>query len=108
MQDWNRQGSLGQGITFTTEMDDVRQHGEAAIKQHIRPYIHGAGAVLVLVGDDTHKRSWIDYEVAVALSERRRVIPVRIPNTYGAAPLDIRNFPLVAWDPASLRVALQH
>jgi hypothetical protein len=43
-----------------------------------------------LVGDDTHNRPWVDYEVAVARSQGIPMKWVRLPNRSGAAPVEVR------------------
>lgn len=106
LRDWQSRSELGPGLTFTTETDDVRRDGESAIKSHIRPYIEGAGVVLVLVGEDSHNRPWVDYEVAVAQALHKKVVLARIPNTRGAAPPEVASKPIVAWEPRALREAL--
>lgn len=105
VRQWASSGRLG-NVVVTGESADVRQGGEGAIRRHLSPMLRGAGAVVVLVGDDTHNRDWVDYEVNHALSQGVRVIAMRIPGTYGAAPSALRGRNLVNFDPDSLRAAL--
>lgn len=53
--------------------------------------INDCFAVLVLVGNDTHNRPWVDYEVSVAQSKQKPVRWVRLTNRTGCAPREIRN-----------------
>ena len=106
IRDWAAQGLLGPGVVVTGERRDVRQGGDPAIRAELGAMIQGAAAVIVLVGSDTHNRSWVDYEVNYALSQRRKVVVVRIPRTTGAAPTSVRSLPITAFEPGALRRAL--
>lgn len=103
---WAAQGSLGREVVVTGESADVRQGGEAAIRAHLAPKLRGASAVLVLLGADTHNHPWVEYEAQFAQSHNVRVFLVRIPNTRGAAPPNLRWQSELAMDPATIRAAL--
>lgn len=60
-------------------------------RNKIKDLISGCQRVLVLVGDNTHNRPWVDYEVSVAVNKGKRTTPVRLPGTAGAAPREMRN-----------------
>ncbi len=47
--------------------------------------------MVILIGEDGHNRPWLDFEVKTAMKLNKPIIPIRIPNTYGAAPSEIRN-----------------
>ena len=68
--------------------------------------IAGCQKVLVLVGDNTHNRPWVDYEVSVAINKGKDTRPVRLPNTTGAAPRELRNKSEVSFSPVSVRNSL--
>lgn len=102
---WARDGRLG-NATVTGETHDVRQGGQRAIKQHLSPRLKGAGALLVMVGNDSHDRPWLDYEVQHARSHGKKIVAVRVPGTSGAAPRSIRNAQEVAFEPGAIRRAL--
>jgi hypothetical protein len=106
IHEWSRQGKLGANVVIIGESADVRQHGHSAIRNQLSPKLTGAGAVLVLVGDDTHNHSWVDYEVNHALSSRKKVVAVRLAGTTGAGPVSVRSLGLVAFDPAAIAAAL--
>ena len=103
---WNTQGLLGPGLTFTTEVRDLRPQGADAIDAHLRPRIRGAGAVLVLIGSDTHNHDWVRREIELAQSLGKRLVLTRLPGTSGAAPVNARYLPVVHWAPGALRDAL--
>ena len=103
---WVTQGLLGPNIVVTGESQDVRQGGRGAIQRHLSPKLQGASAVIVLIGNNTHNHKWIEYEAQHALSNRKRVVAVRIPNTTGAAPRVVAGLGTVAMSPAAIRSAL--
>lgn len=103
---WAQQGLLGANVVVTGESEDVRQQGQRGIRNHLSPMLQGASAVIVLVGNDTHNHAWIEYEAQHALSNRKLVIPVRIPGTTGAPPALIARLPLVPMEAAAIRRAL--
>lgn len=105
---WIHGQRLGSDVVVTYEREDVRQHGEAEIRNHLRPLIQGCAAVLVLVGDVSHSRKWIDYEVAVAQQLHKVIIPVRIPNTRGGLPREIAGVPEVTFEPNAIATALRN
>ena len=104
---WIEGKRLGSDVVATCERADVRQHGEAEIRNHLQPIIRGCAAVIVLVGDVSHSRKWIDYEVAVAQSLHKVIIPVRIPGTGGGLPKEIANVPVVPFEPNAIASALR-
>ena len=77
------------------------------MRDHLSPRLTGAGAVVVLVGQDTHNRQWVDYEVQHALSQNKKVVPVRIPGTTGSAPPALQGVPEVAMEPTAIAKALK-
>lgn len=105
LRDWEQRGLLGE-YRLVTESEDVRQGGSSAIMGHLRPRLRDADAGLVLVGDDTHDRRWVDREVASLRSQDKPVVPVRIPNTFGAAPPEVRSTSPVRFAPDDIRRAL--
>lgn len=105
--DWARRGLLGD-VEPVFETDDVRQGGEAAIKAHLRPVMRSASAILVLVGQDAHNRRWVDEEVHYCASAGHRIVGVRLPNTTGAAPVELRGHTLVAFTHSAIRDALRN
>ena len=103
--DWARRGLLGNYDVFT-ESEDVRQGGPGAIMGHLRPLLREADGGIVLIGQDTHDRRWVDREVAYLCSNGKPVIPVRIPNTTGAAPPEVRSITPCRFTPDEVKRAL--
>lgn len=104
--DWAHRGLLGD-VEPVFETDDVRQGGETAIRAHLRPVMQSADAVLVLVGQDTHNRRWVNEEVHYCASAGKPVIVTQLPNTTGAAPPELRGKALVRFSPEAIQDALR-
>ncbi len=79
--------------------NEARENAEKRIKEQISM----SQTVLVLVGDDTHNRPFVDYEVKVARSKQIPTYCVRLSNRSGAAPLEVRNLPCIPFDRASIQ-----
>ena len=73
-----------------SEREDYRQQGENAIKSYLRGLISECRALICLVGQNTHSSQWVAYELEIATSQNKKVVPVRIRNTTGGAPKLIR------------------
>src|SRR5690348_13301553 len=59
---------------------------EEYIKQQLRSRIEWAGVTIVLVGNQTHKRPWVDWEIEESIRQGNRVVGVYIQ---GAADADV-------------------
>jgi MTH538 TIR-like domain (DUF1863) len=68
---------------ISVDESDLRPEGSEAVKARIRADLSRASHVLVLVGDDTHNRPWVDYEVAVVNWVRRSNSTVRLQRSCG-------------------------
>jgi hypothetical protein len=87
------------GIPISSRVDK-RGEGDKAIEDHINEMIEQCDIVLVLIGDDSHDRKWIEYEMQVATSKQKKIKGVRIPETTGGGPklYRERKLPLLEWD----------
>ena len=103
---WAREGRLGYNVSITGESQDVRQDGGNAIRNHINPIINGAACVVLIVGQDTHNSSGVDYELRNAKSAGKPIITVRAPQTSGALPALVASSPEVAFEPNAIARAL--
>lgn len=103
--DWAHKGLLGR-VSTVFESEDVRQGGDRAIWNHLRPILRDADVLLVLTGQDAHNRRWVDDEVHYFLSSGKPVIWCQLPGTTGAPPAEIRGRSPVSFSPEALRVAL--
>lgn len=103
--DWARAGLLGD-VEIVFEKDDVRAKGAAAIRSHLRPIMRDAQAILVLVGEDTHSRRWVDEEVHYCASSGKAVAWARLPNTTGAPPVELRGHSALTYQPGAIKEGL--
>lgn len=76
---------------LSTDETDLRPEGENAVTRKIKEQISQSDLVLVLVGNSTHNRPWVDYEVAVARSKGIPTYWVRLTNRNGGPPKEVRN-----------------
>lgn len=104
--EWAGAGRLGWDIVATAETRDVRQDGERAVRAYLSPKLTGAAVVLVLVGQNTHNHAWVEYEVNHALSQRKKVVLVRIPGTTGVPPPPVRFSTETTFDPVAIAAVL--
>lgn len=82
---------------ISTDENDLRPEGAEAIRSKIREQIAGSALVLILVGNDTHNRPWVDYEVAVAKSKQVPAYWIRLSNRSGAPPVEVRSLNAVEY-----------
>ena len=80
------------------EKQDLRNKGEKAWKKYLLDKIRDCEALLCLIGQDTHKATGVIYELSVASSLGIKIIPVRIPKTYGGPPTIIKKLKMLNWD----------
>lgn len=80
------------------EKKDLRQKGENVWKGYIRNKIIQCDAVICLIGKDSHNATGVIYELEVAKSLGKKIVPVRIPRTFGGAPSIIQNLQIKNWD----------
>ena len=105
VKDWAGRGLLG-AVNIVTETADVSQGGLSAIRAHLRPIMRTADGLLVLVGQDTHNRHWVDEEIHYCASSGNPIIVTRLPNSTGAAPPEVRGRQLVRFAPHDIREAI--
>ena len=103
---WAESGRLGDSVVAAGESKDVRHLGHQAILDELNPKLHGASAVVVLIGNDTHNHHWVEHEASYALNVNKVVVAVRIPQTSGAPPPCLRDQTLVVFEPDAIRRAL--
>jgi len=62
------------------EWETVKRGGDAAIRRWIDGQLSGKSCALVLIGEDTAGRKWIDYEIETAWNSKKGVVGVHIHN----------------------------
>ncbi len=106
IKQWELDGRLGPYVVITGESEDVRINGHNSIKNHLAPKLQGMDTLLVIVGQDSHNRPWVDYEVHYAKTHNRKIVAIRIPGTTGATPFEMRDIPIITFEPDALNRAL--
>lgn len=91
-----------------TEREDHREKGKNYVRNYLRKIIGECDALLCLIGRNTHSSPWVSYELDVANSKRKEIVPVRIPKTFGGPPKLIKNrkIEIVEWDSREINNAL--
>jgi hypothetical protein len=62
------------------EWERIKKGGEEKIKQWIANEMSGKSCAIVLVGQGTADRKWVNYEINKAWNDRKGVLGVRIHN----------------------------
>lgn len=65
------------------EQKNLQYSSEYEIKNYLKERLKKADAIAILIGNDTHSRKWVDYEISVARSLGIPIIGVRIPRSHG-------------------------
>jgi|TARA_B110000503_G_scaffold140875_1_gene232917 hypothetical protein len=60
--------------------EEVKRKGQAAIETWINDNMAGKSCVIVLIGTDTHKRPWVDYEIKKALKDEKAILGIYVHN----------------------------
>lgn len=80
------------------EKKDLRYKGEKKWKSYIRGMIRECDALICLIGKDTHSAPGVKYELEVAISLKKKIIPLRIPGTSSGTPPLISDLDIINWD----------
>lgn len=89
IDNWENQ-TLGEEISFSSvDGHVILPDGKVKLKKVLTEKINASQIVLVLVGNDTHNRPWVDYEVHHAKCQQKKVIWSQLPKTNGAPPKEI-------------------
>lgn len=79
---------------------------DSTIRRLLRMKMSWAGTVIVLVGKETHKRPWVDWEINEALKQGKNIVgvyekglgdKVKLPEA-----LEDASTAIVEWDPTSI------
>lgn len=60
--------------------EEIKKGGEAAIKKWIDDTMINKSCVIVLVGEETAKRRWVQYEITKGWNDRKGVVGIYIHN----------------------------
>lgn len=73
-------GQLASGIVDKAEFETVERQGKQAIESWIDKQLQGTTATIVLIGEETLKRPYVQYEICESLKRNNAVIGVYINN----------------------------
>ncbi|WP_297751103.1 TIR domain-containing protein [uncultured Tessaracoccus sp.] len=68
----------GQPLLNAQAWEEVREKGDAAIKDWIAEQMAYKKAVIVLIGQQTANRRWVNYEISKAWEDKKPLLGVRI------------------------------
>jgi hypothetical protein len=68
----------GQAMLSGQKWEEVKKKGDAAVKKWIDDQMKGKNCLVVLVGTNTSKRPWVDYEIKKAWGAKLGVVGIRI------------------------------
>jgi MTH538 TIR-like domain (DUF1863) len=60
--------------------EEVKRKGEAAIETWIDDNMKGKSCVIVLIGTDTNKRPWVNYEIKKAWKDGKGILGIHVHN----------------------------
>ncbi len=106
LMDWARAGLIGKEVAIL-EPDTDTSVGELGVREGVKALLNKARLTLLLVGNNTHTNRWVEYEISHMLSARKPVIVVRVPGTTGAAPVGLRRYPEIAFEPRAIARAIR-
>jgi hypothetical protein len=106
LKDWASKQLLGANIQISHERGDYRQKGEGAVKEEIKSMIHGASAVIFLIGQNSHNHPWIDYEASCTIGKNKKILLLRLPNTTGGPPKALTGHSEILFDVNKIKNAL--
>lgn len=70
----------GNTVVSANKWEEVTNGGATAIKNWINENMKGKSCVILLVGQDTANRKWIDYEIERAWNEKKGLVGIHIHN----------------------------
>ncbi len=70
----------GNPVVSSNKWEEVTSGGDYAIRRWIDDNMSGKSCIIVLIGQDTAGRKWINYEIEKAWSEKRGVVGIHIHN----------------------------
>lgn len=62
------------------DWEEVKKKGDKAIEKWIEDNMNNRSCVVVLVGEETHKRPWVKYEIKKAWKDGRGLVGINIHN----------------------------
>lgn len=87
-------------------IDKFKEHKqltEPIITKELAELIDQSSAILILVGNDTHNKPWIEWEYNYAQNHNLKVGLMRVPNSTGASHPLLPNLPIEKFKLKSLK-----
>ena len=75
---WNKHGDFDFNFYDGSLREAIDSTSAVYIKSQIKPKIQAASRLLCIVGSQTSKSKWIDWEIATAIENRKPLIAVKI------------------------------
>ena len=75
---WVTQGKEAAGFIDKASFEQVKRQGDAAVKRWIDKQLEGTSVTVVLIGGETLKRPFVQYEICESLKRGNAVIGVYI------------------------------
>ncbi len=90
------------GFADASQWEQLKKKDEATIKKAIDEALVGTTVTVVCVGERTHSRKYVNYEIRASHDRGKGLLGVYLPGESGHTKpkmLDDYNAPLYAWDP---------
>ena len=75
---WVTDGNKGTGFVDRAEFEKVEKQGQAAIERWIDMQMKGASVTAVLIGSETVKRPYVQYEIRQSWNDRMGILGIHI------------------------------
>lgn len=75
---WDKHNDFDFGFYDGSLREAINSSNATYIKSKIRPKIEAAYRLLCIVGKETSKSAWIDWEISVAATNKKKLIGVKI------------------------------
>ena len=75
-------GEKRSGFRDKAEYEKVKRVGDAAIRNWIRNQMNGCSVTCVLIGTDTHRSKWVNFEIAESIANGMGLLGVYIHNLH--------------------------
>lgn len=81
---WVCQGCQSAGFFDSAEWEEVKKKDDSKIKEWIDEQLHGTSVTVVLIGDDTYNKKWINYEIISSYNKGNGLLGIYIHNIKNA------------------------
>lgn len=71
-------GQIASGVIDHAKFEEIRRQGDDAVKRWINSQMFGTSATIVLIGEETLKRRFVQYEIQKSLEKGNAIIGVYV------------------------------